>query len=230
VGDTCGPREYLVYQGHDSLTFDEASRTFTVSSTEPSHTGTHEILLLVQLKNYPQFNPVVYRLVSFDVVIDAQCHYTQFLYTEPADPFTHIINSAAVTYTIDTIDDQVSLDNPSFNDGHSYCRAREIQFTGIEPLDGQPTPADSLICFDGATRTFSLQGSDSSEYGRYKVKFSVGLAEYPGLVPQENSIEVRVVPDCLSSTISANGAIVFTRAATGTTQTFSNIASLFSYD
>jgi len=59
VGDTCGPREYLVYQGHDSLTFDEASRTFTVSSTDPSHVGTQEILLLVQLKNYPQFNPVV---------------------------------------------------------------------------------------------------------------------------------------------------------------------------
>jgi len=133
-----------------------------------------------------------------------------------------------VTYKLGTIDDQVSLDNLSFNDGHSYCRAREIQFTAIEPLDGQPTPADSLVSFDAGT--FSLQGLDSSEYGRYKVKFSVGLEEYEGLVPQENSFEVKVVPDCLTSTVSANGAIVFTRAATGTTQTFPNVASLFSYD
>jgi len=86
------------------------------------------------------------------------------------------------------------------------------------------------MTFDEATQTFSLQGSNSSEYGRYKVKFSVGLAEYPGLVPQEESFEVKVVPDCLLSVVSANGAIVFTKAATGTTQKFPDVASLFSYD
>jgi len=168
--------------------------------------------------------------MSFDVVIDAQCHYTQFFYTAPANLLTSPIQQPPVTYTIGTIEDQVSIDNPSFTDGHSYCRARTIQFTGIEPLDGQPAPADSLMTFDEATQTFSLQGSDSSEYGSYKVKFDVGLAEYPGLAPHEKWFEVQVVPDCLLSVVSAHGAVVLTKAATGTTQTFPDVASLFSYD
>jgi len=69
---------------------------------------------------------VVQKLLSFDVVIDAQCHYTQFFYTEPANLLTSPIQQPPVTYTIGTIEDQVSIDNPSFSDGQSYCRARTI--------------------------------------------------------------------------------------------------------
>ena len=86
------------------------------------------------------------------------------------------------------------------------------------------------MTFDEATQTFSLQGSDSREYGSYKVKFDVGLAEYPGLAPHEKWFEVQVVPDCLLSMVSAHGAVVFTKAATGTSQTIPDVASLFSYD
>ena len=94
--------------------------------------------------------------MPFNIVIDARCLYTDFLYTKPATPLTHSINQAPVTYTLGTIDDQVSLDNTSFSDAHSYCRAREIQYTDIEPLDGQPTPAASMLTFNAVTQTFSL--------------------------------------------------------------------------
>ena len=72
------------------------------------------------------------------------------------------------------------------------------------------------------------------------MKFTVGLVdypekspppeEYPGLVPQEWWFEVLIAPNCLASTVSASGGIVFTTAATGTTQTIPDVAALFSYD
>jgi len=58
----------------------------------------------------------------------------------------------------------------------------------------------------------------------------VTLQEYPDLAPQELSFEALVIPDCLASVVSASGPIVFKEAATGTTQTFADVASLFSYD
>ena len=134
-----------------------------------------------------------------------------------------------MTYTINPIEDTISLEeNPG--DGYSYCGDRKYQYIEIEPLEGQPTPADSMVTFDPFTETFSVQGSDSSEYGKYKVKFTVGLEKYPGLVPQEQWFEVLIAPNCLASTVSASGAIVFTTAATGTTQKFPDVAALFSYD
>ena len=99
---------------------------------------------------------MIYKLVPFNIVIDAQCLYTDFLYTKSATPLTHSINQAPVTYTLGIIDDQVSLDYTSFSDAHSYCRAREIQYTGIEPLEGQSAPAASMMTFNAATQTFSL--------------------------------------------------------------------------
>jgi len=62
--DRCGDREYFVFEGHSSLTFDSALRKFEVTTTDPTDVGTHEITLLVQLKEarYQQFNPVVYMM------------------------------------------------------------------------------------------------------------------------------------------------------------------------
>jgi len=49
----CGPREYYVLIDHSSLTFDAATRTLSVQSADPSTVGTHEVVFVGQLLNYP---------------------------------------------------------------------------------------------------------------------------------------------------------------------------------
>jgi len=62
---------------------------------------------------------------------------------------------------VDPIEDTISLEkNPA--DGESYCGNRKYQYIGIEPLEGQPTPAAGMVTFDLVTENFTVQGSDSS--------------------------------------------------------------------
>ena len=47
--------------------------------------GTHEIVFIVELVDYPQFNAVLYREEMFLLIVTAACVTTDMYYTAPAE-------------------------------------------------------------------------------------------------------------------------------------------------
>jgi len=49
---TCGPRTYNIY-GHRSATLNATNRKISVSETDFREMGEHEIMFIVELRDYP---------------------------------------------------------------------------------------------------------------------------------------------------------------------------------
>jgi hypothetical protein len=179
----------------------ESTRTLNVQTTDPAQVGSHTIMFTAQLEDHPFTNPVTTVVKYFNVIIEAYCHETIFEYEQPSPLYHEVGNPviAATTYTFDAIKDSVSMTTGSTIDGLTYCRARTYTFDGATQLFSDDHTAGSIpqvVTFVEGTRTFTLDGTDESQFGKYKVTFSVGLDEYPGLTPKDFSFWAYVTPPC----------------------------------
>ena len=82
---SCGFSQYELVQGYSGLTFSAASKTFTFATTDPFATGTHDVVLMVDLVDYPQFSPVIYYLEIVSLQVTAACWDTDMQYVVPAE-------------------------------------------------------------------------------------------------------------------------------------------------
>jgi len=94
----CGPRDYYIFTSHPSLSLDPVSRTLSVETTDWNEVGTHEVSILVWLRDYPTYNHVVELIASFNIIIDASCHYTTIDYTAPLADLIHALTHPPATY------------------------------------------------------------------------------------------------------------------------------------
>jgi len=112
-------------------------------------------------------------------------------------------------------------------DGVTFCGPRKIEYLHIEK---QGALADStLVSFDVATSTFTLEASLNSQSGDYDVYFSVSLVDYPDLPSQEFSFPARVNPDCLAVEIQQFQAIELSTLALNAEETVQDVRTFFSY-
>jgi len=91
----CGPRDYYLYGSHPSLTLNSATRTLSLQTAESSHVGSHDVSVLVWLRDFPQFNYVVQLIAGFKIDIDAACHYTTFSFAPNAFLHTYSTGPSA---------------------------------------------------------------------------------------------------------------------------------------
>ena len=116
----------------------------------------------------PVYNPVSTITKSFDIVIDAYCHYTIFEYDQPAT-LIHEIGMGAKTYAVPDIKDSVSMTMGSPVDGLTYCRGRtyyhEASYVTKDPTS--PAVNASVVVWDLASKTFTFDSSATADYGVY---------------------------------------------------------------
>jgi len=139
----CGPRDYYLYGSHPSLTLNSATRTLSLQTAESSHVGSHDVSVLVWLRDFPQFNYVVQLIAGFKIDIDAACHYTTFSFAPNA--FLHTYSTGPSAYTLaNVIDTESSIGAPA--DGETYCKTRTFTFQGLTSTE-HASPA-SIVSFD----------------------------------------------------------------------------------
>ena len=96
VGGTvdCGRKRYTLH-GHSSVTFVDngynGNHELRVLSTDPTHVGTHAMIIYIEFWSRADINPVVRKKMEFNVVIDAACIHTTFTF-KAAPKMLHMIN------------------------------------------------------------------------------------------------------------------------------------------
>jgi len=166
--------------------------------------GTHKLTFTAQQENYPRFNPVTTILKYFEIEIDAHCHYTEFIYIS-FPTLIHEVGApaiAATTHTFADLKDNVSLTTNTGN-GYDYCGARQYDYTVATDLTSPDYASpDPVVSFNAGSRTFTLQGTSSTQYGEYDAQFHVSLPVYPGFGSKTYGFKGIVVPPCSQSVIT----------------------------
>jgi hypothetical protein len=94
----CGRKRYTLH-GHKSVSFVDkgykGNHELRVLSTDPTHVGTHDMILYIEFWSRTDINPVVRTKLTFKVEIDAACIHTKFAF-KAAPKMLHMITQAKI--------------------------------------------------------------------------------------------------------------------------------------
>jgi len=179
LSGSCGPspqpRQYYIHDtagntyNNGILTMSEPHRRLTVTTTDPTRVGTWSVVWVANYQNLPVYNPVSTITQTFNIVIDAYCHYTIFEYIQPAT-LIHEIGSTFKVYNIPDIKDSVSMTMGSPVNGLAYCRARTYAYSTAftTKVPSSPSISNGVVVWaltSASARKFTFGSSSANDYG-----------------------------------------------------------------